>query len=55
MTRSGQPWTCFSSWRGGDTVAWNYVLVYEDGDWKVDHGEPLAGWQPGRRLGGLQT
>ena len=40
--------------RGGEAVAWNYVLVYEDGDWKVDHGEPLAGWQPGRRRGGLQ-
>ena len=40
--------------RGGEAVAWNYVLVFEDGDWKVDHGEILPGWQPGRRLGGLQ-
>ena len=36
--------------RNGDTVAWSYVLVFEDGDWKVDHGEPIPGWQPGRRL-----
>ncbi len=41
--------------RGGEAVAWNYVLVFEDGDWKVDHGIPLPGWQPGRRLGGLQV
>ena len=40
--------------RSGETVAWSYVLVFEDGDWKVDHGEPIPGWQPGRRLGGLQ-
>ncbi len=41
--------------RDGGTVAWSYVLVFEDGDWKVDHGEPLGNWQPGRRLGGLQV
>ena len=41
--------------RGGDTVAWSYILVFEDGDWKVDHGEPIPGWQPGKRLSGLQT
>ena len=40
--------------RGGDTVAWNYVLVYEDGDWKVDRGEPLAAGRPGQRVGGWQ-
>ncbi len=40
--------------RDGEAVAWNYVLVFEEGDWKVDHGEPLPGWRPGQRLGGLQ-
>ena len=41
--------------RNGEAVAWSYLLVFEDGDWKVDHGEPLSGWQPGQRLGGLRV
>ena len=41
--------------RTGEAVAWNYLLVYEEGDWKVDHGEPLTGWRPGRHVGGLQV
>lgn len=38
----------------GEAVGWTYVLVFEDGDWKVDHGEPIPGWPTGQRLDGLR-
>ena len=38
----------------GEAVGWTYVLVFEDNDWKVDHGEPIPGWPSGQRLGGLR-
>ena len=36
----------------GEVVGWTYMLVFEDGDWKVDHGEPIPGWPSGQRLSG---
>ena len=38
----------------GEAVGWTYTLVFEDGDWKVDHGEPIPGWPAGQRLSGLR-
>ena len=38
---------------GGEVTGWTYSVVFEDGDWKVDHGEPIPGWPAGQRLGGL--
>ena len=38
----------------GAAVGWTYILVYEDGDWKVDHGEPIPGWPSGQRLSGIR-
>ena len=40
---------------GGEVTGWTYMLVFEDGDWKVDHGEPIPGWPAGQRLGGLRV
>ena len=37
---------------GGEVTGWTYMLVFEDGDWKVDHGEQIPGWPAGQRLGG---
>lgn len=37
----------------GEVTGWTYIVVFEDGDWKVDHGEPIPGWPAGQRLGGL--
>jgi hypothetical protein len=39
--------------RNGEANGWTYTLLYEDGDWKIDHGEPIPGWPAGRRLAGL--
>lgn len=39
----------------GEVTGWTYMLVFEDGDWKVDHGEPIPGWPAGQRLGGLRV
>lgn len=36
-----------------EVTGWTYIVVFEDGDWKVDHGEPIPGWPAGQRLGGL--
>lgn len=38
----------------GEAVGWTYMLVFEDGDWKVDHGDPIPGWPTGQRLSGLR-
>ena len=38
----------------GEAVGWTYTLVFEDGDWKVEHGEPIPGWPTGQRLSGLR-
>jgi hypothetical protein len=38
----------------GEASGWTFTLLYEDGDWKVDHGEPIPGWPTGERLSGLQ-
>ena len=38
----------------GEAVGWTYVLVFEDGDWKVDHGDPIPGWPTGQRLSGIR-
>ncbi len=40
---------------GGEVTGWTYMLVFEDGDWKVDHGEPIPGWPAGQRLGGMRA
>jgi hypothetical protein len=40
--------------RSGEANGWTFTLLYEDGDWKVDHGEPIPGWPSGERLSGLQ-
>ena len=40
--------------RNGEAVGWTYVVVFEDGDWKVDHGEPIPGWPGGQRLSGVR-
>ena len=39
----------------GEVTGWTYMLVFEDGDWKVDHGEPIPGWPAGQRLGGSRV
>ncbi len=39
--------------RNGEANGWTYTLLYEDGDWKIDHGEPIPGWPAGERLSGL--
>ncbi len=39
----------------GEAVGWTYVLVFEDNDWKVDHGDPIPGWPAGQRLSGLRA
>jgi hypothetical protein len=39
----------------GEAIGWTYSLVYEDGDWKVDHGEAIPGWPAGQRLKGLRV
>ena len=39
----------------GEVTGWTYMLVFEEGDWKVDHGEPIPGWPAGQRLGGLRV
>ena len=41
--------------QAGEAVGWTYVLVFEDGDWKVDHGEAIPGWPTGQRLKGLRV
>ncbi len=38
----------------GEANGWTFALLYEDGDWKIDHGEPIPGWPTGERLSGLQ-
>ena len=38
----------------GEAVGWTYVLVFEEGDWKVDHGDPIPGWPSGQRLSGVR-
>ena len=38
----------------GEAIGWTYSLVYEEGDWKVDHGEAIPGWPSGQRLKGLR-
>lgn len=38
----------------GEATGWTYTLLYEDGDWKIDHGSPIPGWPAGERLSGLQ-
>ena len=38
----------------GEAVGWTYVLVFEEGDWKVDHGDPIPNWPTGQRLSGLR-
>ena len=38
----------------GEAHGWTYSLLYEDGDWKIEHGEPMPGWPAGERLSGLQ-
>lgn len=40
--------------QSGEAVGWTYVLVFEEGDWKVDHGDPIPGWPSGQRLSGLR-
>ena len=40
--------------QAGEAVGWTYMVVFEDGDWKVDHGEPIPGWPTGQRLSGLR-
>ena len=40
--------------QNGEANGWTYTLLYEDGDWKIDHGEPIPGWPRGERLSGLQ-
>jgi hypothetical protein len=40
--------------RAGEATGWIYALVFEEGDWKVDHGEPIPGWPAGQRLSGLE-
>ncbi len=40
--------------QSGEAVGWTYVLVFEEGDWKVDHGDPIPGWPTGQRLSGLR-
>ncbi len=40
--------------QSGEAVGWTYILVFEDGDWKVDHGDPIPGWPGGQRLSGLR-
>ena len=39
----------------GEATGWTYVLVFEEGDWKVDHGEVIPGWPAGQRLKGLRV
>ena len=51
-TRARRWWTFISSRASGEVTGWTYMLVFEDGDWKVDHGEPIPGWPAGQRLGG---
>ena len=41
--------------QSGEAVGWTYVLVFEDGDWKVDHGDPIPGWPSGQRLSGVRA
>ena len=38
----------------GEANGWTYTLLFEEGDWKIDHGEPMPGWPVGERLSGLQ-
>ena len=38
----------------GEAIGWTYTLVFEDGDWKVHHGELIPGWPTGQRLSGLR-
>ncbi len=38
----------------GEANGWIFTLVYEDGDWKIEHGEPIPGWPVGQRLSGVQ-
>jgi hypothetical protein len=38
----------------GEASGWTFTLLYEDGDWKIDHGEPIPGWPAGERLSGLE-
>ncbi len=40
--------------QSGEAVGWTYVLVFEEGDWKVDHGDPIPGWPSGQRLSGVR-